>query len=300
MKNKYSLTREENIFLARKRWDESIYSGMRMESRNVTFPQTQTILEGINVAGVELDDIQAILNMRDAWKYLLDAIDEPLNIEFLCKIQERIAYREALAWGTLRTGSIGISGVKYVPPIPKWDKAEDELKSILAENASATEIALDVFAWVARSQLFWDGNKRTAMLAANKLLIEAGAGILLVPDEAMVDFSTELSAYYETGDSQALKSLLYETSIFGISASVEEGGVSSSMTSTAGSESEPEKRTAAWLKVQRKKRGLTQKDLAESIGIATNSLANIEQGQRKGSLEVWEKIEHYFDGLLYL
>jgi len=36
---------------------------------------------------------------------------------------------------------------------------------------------------------------------------------------------------------------------------------------------------------------MTQRDLAAAIGIATNSLANIEQGQRKGSYEVWLKIE---------
>lgn len=40
-----------------------------MEDRKVTFPQVQTILNGINVPNVQLDDIQAILNMRDAWKF---------------------------------------------------------------------------------------------------------------------------------------------------------------------------------------------------------------------------------------
>ena len=32
-----------------------------MENRAVTFPQTKTILEGVNVPNVQLDDIQAIL-----------------------------------------------------------------------------------------------------------------------------------------------------------------------------------------------------------------------------------------------
>ncbi len=39
---------------------------MKMENRAVTFPQMRTILDGVNVPGVQLDDIQAILNMRDA------------------------------------------------------------------------------------------------------------------------------------------------------------------------------------------------------------------------------------------
>lgn len=45
-----------------------------MENRAVTFPQTQTILNDVNVPNIQLDDIQAILNMRDAWKILLSTV----------------------------------------------------------------------------------------------------------------------------------------------------------------------------------------------------------------------------------
>lgn len=64
--DKYKLTPQQNLFLAKKKWDENVYCGMKMENRAVTFPQTQTILNGVNVPNVQLDDIQAILNMRDA------------------------------------------------------------------------------------------------------------------------------------------------------------------------------------------------------------------------------------------
>lgn len=57
-----------------------------MENRAVTFPQTKTILQGVNVANVHIDDIQAILNMRDAWKYLLNTVDEPVTFEYWCKL----------------------------------------------------------------------------------------------------------------------------------------------------------------------------------------------------------------------
>lgn len=33
---------------------------MKMENRAVTFPQTRTILKGVNIPNVQLDDIQAI------------------------------------------------------------------------------------------------------------------------------------------------------------------------------------------------------------------------------------------------
>ena len=99
--DKYHLTPAESTFLAKKKWDENVYCGMRMENRAVTFPQTQTILHGVNVPNVHLDDIQAILNMRDAWKYLMGSIDAPLTLEYICKLNEFIARNEALSWGTL-------------------------------------------------------------------------------------------------------------------------------------------------------------------------------------------------------
>ena len=128
MKDKYQLTKQQNIFLAKKLWDENVYCGMKMENRNVTFPQTKTILEGINVPNVALDDIQAILNMRDAWKYLMNSFDEEVSIRYMCKINEYVARNEALEWGVLRNGTVGISGVNYVPPIPNEDEVIKELQ----------------------------------------------------------------------------------------------------------------------------------------------------------------------------
>lgn len=120
--NKFNLTPQQSLFLAKKKWDENVYCGMKMENRAVTFPQTKTILQGVNVADVQLDDIQAILNMRDAWKYLLNTVDEPVTFEYWCKLNEYIARNEALEWGKLRTGLVAISGTDYEPPVPNYEK----------------------------------------------------------------------------------------------------------------------------------------------------------------------------------
>jgi hypothetical protein len=52
-KDKYTLTPNERLCLAKKKWDERVYCGMRMENRAVTFPQTKTILNGVNVPNVQ-------------------------------------------------------------------------------------------------------------------------------------------------------------------------------------------------------------------------------------------------------
>ena len=214
--DRYKLTPQQSLFLAKKKWDENVYCGMKMENRAVTFPQTKTILNGVNVPNVQLDDIQAILNMRDAWKYLLNTIDEPITFEYWCKLNEYIARNEALEWGKLRTGTVGISGTDYMPPIPNKEDVERELFEILNADTSATEKALNAFGWGARGQFFWDGNKRTSLTLANKILIVAGAGILTITDKYMEEFNILLLDYYNTGKSDKLKQFLYDNAIQGI------------------------------------------------------------------------------------
>lgn len=102
LKNKYNLTLEQNIFLAKRNLVDNIYCNARMEGLNITFPETKTILEGINVPNLKIDEIQCILNLRDAWKYIINNINETFNIEFICKINGYVARNESISWGKLR------------------------------------------------------------------------------------------------------------------------------------------------------------------------------------------------------
>ena len=102
MENKYSLTLEQNIFLAKRNLVDNVYANARMEGVNVTFPQTKTILEGVNVPNLKLDEIQCILNLRDAWNYFINNIKLEFNLNFICKINELVARNESISWGTLR------------------------------------------------------------------------------------------------------------------------------------------------------------------------------------------------------
>lgn len=187
-----------------------------MENRAVTFPQTRTILDGVNVPGVQLDDIQAILNMRDAWRHIIATFGKPVSLEYICSLNAFIARNEALVWGKLRTGRVGISGTDYVPPVPDEAESREALEAILTADTSATSKALAVFAWGARAQLFWDGNKRTSLAAANKILLEAGAGMLTIREADMEQFNVHLLHHYDTNDAEPLCDYLYEHAIQGI------------------------------------------------------------------------------------
>lgn len=216
-KNKFHLLPEQSLFLGRKKWDENVYCGMKMENREVTFSQTQTILNGVNVPNLKLDDIQAILNMRDAWKFLLNTVNEEVTFEYWCKLNEYIARNEALEWGKLRTGTVRISGTDYEPPVPEKKKVVNDLNNILSDTTtSATDKALEIFIWGTRGQFFWDGNKRTSLLLTNKILLSAGAGIMTITDKYMEQFHLLLLNYYNTGVAEDLKQFLYRNAIQGM------------------------------------------------------------------------------------
>lgn len=60
------------------------------------------------------------------------------------------------------------------------------------------ERALKYFCYVARSQIFIDGNKRVAQLIANKVLIDNNIGIFQIPIEKLEEFKGMLIKFYET------------------------------------------------------------------------------------------------------
>lgn len=119
------LTRQQNIFLAKKTFTELVFNTAYIEGCNVTFPQTQTIIDGAVVSGISVDDIQTVLNLRDGWKFIINSVDEPLTLEYICRVNEYVSRNESLEWGVLRKGTVGVGD--FIPTIPDRD---DVLKQI--------------------------------------------------------------------------------------------------------------------------------------------------------------------------
>lgn len=215
MKNKYQLTKEQNLFLAKKVLVSNIYNSVRLEGINTTYPDTKTILEGINVPSLKLDEINCILNLRDAWNYVLTNIDSEINLDFICKVNSYVSRNESLEWGVLRNGTVGINGVDYIPDIPIKEDVINNIDKILKEENITTK-AIDLMLYLMRSQIFWDGNKRTSMIIANKILIVNGCGVITVKEENINEFNILLTEYYNTNVKDKLVKFLYEKCIFGL------------------------------------------------------------------------------------
>ena len=215
MKDKYHLTKEQNIFLAKKVLVSNIYNSARLEGINTTYPDTKTILEGVNVPSLRLDEINCILNLRDAWNFTLSNIDADITLDFICKVNSFVSRNESLEWGVLRTGKVGINGVDYIPDIPEKEDVITNIETILKEE-NITKRSLNLMLYLMRSQLFWDGNKRTAMIIINKLLISNGCGIISVKEDDINEFNKLLTEYYNTSNKDKIIYFIYNKCIFGL------------------------------------------------------------------------------------
>lgn len=213
MIDKFHLSQKENVFLAKERLNSIIYNSVKLEGFNTNYFNVKKILNGSNVPSLRLDEINCILNLRDAWNFVLSNIDKPITLELICKINAFVSRGESLEWGVLRTGKVGINGVDYIPDIPDETKIIADIKNIMKEE-NITKRSLVLMLYLMRTQAFWDGNKRTSMIVANKIMIENGCGVITIKEEYFKEFNSLLTEYYNTNKMESLLEFLYNNCIF--------------------------------------------------------------------------------------
>lgn len=219
MKNKFNLTREQNVFVAKRNIVDYIWKSANLEGIDVTYPETQVIYDGGVVNGLTVDKIITINNLKYSWQFILENEDIEYDFKALCHLHKLTCDKLVLDGnlGRLRTTPVSIGGTSWKPQFPVESQIKEELEQLLNQpEKSKTEIAIEVMLWIMRRQMFIDGNKRVGMLFANKIMIDNGCGIITIAQENQQTFFKKLINYYESGDNTDLKQWIYETSIDGI------------------------------------------------------------------------------------
>ena len=211
------MTTEENIFMAKRNIIDYIWKSAHLEGIAVTFPDTESIYNGLAVKGMKVDDIITINNLKHAWEFLLNTISEeiPTDYPYVCQLN-RIVGSNNLVYnaGFIRDIPVSIGGTSWIPDIPIESQIKEELDIITAASNN-TDKAITMMLYIMRKQIFLDGNKRTAMLAANHELIKNGCGIITIPIEDQNKFRELLINYYETADMNRIKNFVYEKCLDG-------------------------------------------------------------------------------------
>ena len=126
---------------------------------------------------------------------------------------------DSLAPGEFRNGSGFVATLRgdFIPPNVNEQAEKKYLQELLENNnKSTTEKSIELMYHLMRNQIFWDGNKRTATLIANKYMIDNGAGLINIPLDYWDEWNKLISDYYYNNDMSKIKEWTYKVGIHGI------------------------------------------------------------------------------------
>ena len=197
-----------------------LYSmGRTFDGLQSTFMVTEEFLRTGNPQVVNSKaDYNLLLDLRQAADYTLhyDYAREPIDLAYVKSINAQLTRTAAMEPGKLRDERTPVMVStplgRYEPPVPDSATIASLIKSTVggATGEDILEDAVRLFAGLAKMQPFGDGNKRTALLAGNGLLIAHGdRHPLTVPtsDKDRTWFNRELAAYYLNSDQTIVRHL---------------------------------------------------------------------------------------------
>ena len=208
----------KTMWMAKKMLPEYVFDTTQLEGNPMTFPEVQTLLDGITVGGHRISDAQQVLNLKEAWQKAFSYANKSTLIidkSLYLNVHSSVAKEEAMEWGIFRSGSVGIAGTtSYVAPDATAldDIFEKELPPILSIK-NTEERAIRLFLWGAYNQFFWDGNKRTSRIIANIILMHDDAGIFNIKAKDIVEFNALMVDFYNTNDIDCIYSFLAKNCI---------------------------------------------------------------------------------------
>lgn len=200
---------ELNRAVAYKNLVDSIYKQAMLEGVATTYSDTETLINGGKVSGMSVDDISKVINLKHAWEFILNkgVLQYPSNYSLLCQINSIIEDGFSVTAGRLRSVPVTIGGSAYIPPLPLESQTKEQLNELLAIE-DPVEKAIKCLLFIMKKQLFLDGNKRTAVVFANHVLIRSGKGLIVIPAEQVDEYKKLLVKYYEEDNDKAISDFL--------------------------------------------------------------------------------------------
>lgn len=201
---------QRNLDFAKRNLTLTIHSQAILEGVATTFASTEEIIEGSQVRGMSPVDIAKIVNMKHAWEFILDpnVITSESGLTLVMQINKLVEEGFYYNAGRLRDVPVRIGGTRWSPDLPIESKVKEDLAIILNAKKSNTDKAIDLVLYLQKSQLFIDGNKRTAIIFANHFLISKGLGLIYIPAEKVEEYKALLVKYYETGTKSGIVDFL--------------------------------------------------------------------------------------------
>lgn len=213
-------------FRLHKSLPEYVWDASTLEGNPFTFPEVQTLLDGVTVGGHKLSDERQVLNLAESARELIRLVNDgrfALDKATSDHMHAIIARDEAFDAGHFRgEGSeqsltpgvaLGEHG-RYVPPDtqPGGENLRRlhsrGLDMIMTELSTGYEQALAYFLFGALRQFYFDGNKRTSRYMMNGHLTSHGIDAISIPARRAQEFNTRMVDFYRLSDATEMFAFL--------------------------------------------------------------------------------------------
>ena len=192
------------LFVAERSRADFVYNTAALEGNPFTYPEVQTLLEGITVGGHKITDAEQVLRLNQALSHVIGLVKDnafTFTAQTAKDIQGIVAKNEALTYGVFRDGGVFIGGTDYkVPPAEKLEGLFAAGKIALDSVTDPIQKAFLVFLWGSLIQFFYDGNKRTSRFMCNGILMSSGYPPMMITKQEQLAYNQVMTEFYNTQD----------------------------------------------------------------------------------------------------
>lgn len=171
-------------------WDAAV-----LEGNPFTYPEVQTLLEGITVGGRKLSDERQILNLSGSANELIRLVRSG---EFRLGKPASDLLNGLITQASVNMGEHGTH--RPAPTEPHGENLRRIFRrgtdAIADLNGGVFEQAAAYFLFAAFQQFYYDGNKRTGRTMMNGHLMSHGIDAISVPAARKQEFNTEMVDFY--------------------------------------------------------------------------------------------------------
>ena len=197
---------------------EFSWKSSKIEGNTYTLLDTEFLLRnGIEAVGKSKFEAKMIINHKNAYLFTTDSIhkDVVVDVAYIEQVHRLVTDGLGVDQG-IRNRIVGISGSIYSPLAMNQQLREQMRVLIQTINAKENpyEQALIAVLGLSYLQPFEDGNKRTARVFANSLLLRAGLAPLSYRSVDERDYKEATLIFYEQNSIQPFRDLFVEQYVY--------------------------------------------------------------------------------------
>lgn len=196
------------------------WKSSQIEGNTYSLLETERLLlEKETAAGKSKDEAVMLLNHKDALDFILDNPDylSELTVSKIENIHS-ILVKELAVERNIRIRRIGITGTNYRPLDNEFQirEALEQTCKLVNRKESIFEKALLILLLISYIQPFDDGNKRTARIVSNAMLIANSYCPLSFRTVDSIDYKKAMLLFYEQNNISAFKKIFIEQFAFAV------------------------------------------------------------------------------------